>query len=314
VLSRKRRLIALARVAVAALIFAYLFSRIPLAEVGRILARAAPEWVLMAVVTALGSQWLVAERLRRLVGSLGSSASTLSLFQINLAAVFYGLLLPAGNFTGVLARFYQISRRDRAYAATLVALALERLVATTTLCVIGIAFWLLERPAGSWPALVLMSGALAPLLALHLLWATDLRLAVRLRAPVSAWWPQRLASLGEALGRSRRLPWSLLAQVFALGILIHLAGTLAFAMIAAALQLPLSLPTIGWTRSAALLVTVLPVSLAGLGLREGTFVLLLTPYAVSAADALSYSLLAFAATILGVGLLGGVLEAARLLR
>jgi hypothetical protein len=72
--------------------------------------------------------------------------------------------------------------------------------------------------------------------------------------------------------------------------------------------------TIGWTRSAAVLVTVLPVSLAGLGLREGAFVLLLAPYAVAPADALAYSLLAFATTVLAVGLIGGAIEAFRLLR
>ncbi len=313
-LSWKRWFGALARVAVAALILVWLFSRIPAAEVGRTLAGAAPWWVGMAVLAALGSQWLIAERLRRLVEGLGSSVPTLALFQINLAAVFYGLLLPAGNVTGVLARFHQISRRGRAYAATAMALAIERLIATITLCAVGVLFWLLEWPSGSWPALALMLGALAPLLALQGLLLTELRLAGRLRARLARWWPHRLASLRDALGRARRLPRSLLVQVFLIAIAIHLVGILAFGMVAAALQLPLSLLTIGWTRSAAILVTLLPVSLAGLGLREGALVLLLAPYAVPAADALSYSLLCFAATVLAIGLLGGVLEAVRLLR
>jgi uncharacterized membrane protein YbhN (UPF0104 family) len=303
-----------ARVAVAAAILAYLFSRIPAAEVARTLADAAPGWVGLAVLAALGSQLLIAERLRRLVQGLGSSASTLGLFQINLAAVFYGLLLPAGNVTGVLARFYQIARRDRAYAATAVALAIERLVATITLCVVGVLFWLLERPTHGWPALALMLAALGPLLGLQFLLLSDLRGAGRLSARLARRWPNRLASVRQALSRSRRLPRPLLVQVFLLGIVVHLVGILAFALVAAALQLSLPLPTIGWTRSAAILITVLPLSVAGLGLREGAFVLLLAPYGVSAADALSYSLLAFAATVLAIGLLGGVLEACRLLR
>lgn len=39
-----------------------------------------------------------------------------------------------------------------------------------------------------------------------------------------------------------------------------------------------------------------------------------SPYAVTDADALTYSLLAFATTILAVGLVGGLLEAWRLMR
>jgi len=304
----------LARVAVAVAILAYLFSQIPVAEVGRTLAGAALGWVGLAVLAALGSQLLIAERLGRLLQGLGSSASTLELFRINLAAVFYGLLLPAGNVTGVLARLHQVARRDRSYAATAVALAIERLAATITLCVVGVLFWVLERPSESWLALVMMLAALVPLLALQLLLLADLPVASRLRARMAGRWPQRLGPLRDALRRGRRLPHSLLAQVFLLGIVVHLVGILAFALVAAALQLPLPLLTIGWTRSAAILITLVPVSLAGLGLREGAFVLLLAPYGVGAADALSYSLLAFAATIVTVGLLGGVLEAFRLLR
>jgi uncharacterized membrane protein YbhN (UPF0104 family) len=139
-------------------------------------------------------------------------------------------------------------------------------------------------------------------------------LPARLRARAAGWWPRQLASLRDALGRSRRLPRALLAQVFLLGVVVHLMGVVAFGLVALALELDLSLLTIGWTRSAAVLVTVLPVSLAGLGLREGAFVLLLAPYGIAAADALSYSLLAFAATVLAFGLIGGVIEAFRLLR
>ena len=63
-----------------------------------------------------------------------------------------------------------------------------------------------------------------------------------------------------------------------------------------------------------MLVAILPISVAGLGVREGAMVILLAPCGVAAADALTYALLAFATTILAVGLLGGLLEAIRLLR
>ena len=304
----------LARVAVAAAIFAYLFSRVPASEVLAALGSATPLLVAMAVLAALAGQLVVADRLRRLAEGLGLRATNLELLQIDLAARFYGLVLPAGNLTGVLARFYQIARRDGAYAATAVALALERLIATLTLCGVGILFWLLELPTGTWPALLLMLGALIGLLALQALLVLDLPLPVRLRARLAEWRPQKLASLRAALGRARRLPRTLLAQVLVLAVVVHLIGILAFVLVAAALEMELSYLTIGWTRSAAILVTILPVSLAGLGLREGAFVLLLAPYAVAPADALAYSLLAFATTVLAVGLIGGVIEAFRLLR
>lgn len=97
-------------------------------------------------------------------------------------------------------------------------------------------------------------------------------------------------------------------------MVVHLIGIVAFALVADALEMELSYLTIGWTRLAAVLVTLLPISLAGLGLREDAFVLLLAPYAVAPADALTYSLLAFGTTVLAIGLIGGVIEAFRLQR
>jgi uncharacterized membrane protein YbhN (UPF0104 family) len=75
-----------------------------------------------------------------------------------------------------------------------------------------------------------------------------------------------------------------------------------------------SLATIAWTRAAAVLIAVLPISISGLGVREGAMVVLLAPYGIAAADALAYALLAFATTILAVGLLGSLLEAWRMVR
>ncbi len=311
---RRRRLTALARCVVALAILAYLFHQISLASVLDAAVAAAPAPLIGAALFGLLGQAVIADRLRRLVQALGMRLSTLALLQINLATVFYGLILPAGNVTGIIARFYKISRREPNYAGIAVALAFERLVATLTLCLVGIAFWLADWPA-AWPALVLMLAALAALLALYAaLFAAAAPLMTRLRDRLGRWWPNRLTSLRAALCQSRALPRETVVKVFALGILTHGLGIIAFGLVADALGLDLSLATIAWTRSAAVLIAILPISIAGLGVREGAMVVLLAPYGIAAADGLAYALLAFATTILAVGLLGGLLEAWRLVR
>jgi uncharacterized membrane protein YbhN (UPF0104 family) len=62
-----------------------------------------------------------------------------------------------------------------------------------------------------------------------------------------------------------------------------------------------------------MIVGVIPATVGGLGLREGATAYLLMTLGVTSADALSLALLAFAVTVLGVGLLGGLAEAWRLL-
>ena len=311
---RRRRLLAVVRCAIALAILAWLFHAVSPASVLDAAASAAPAALLGAFLFALLAHAVVADRLRRLVTALGMRLSTLNLLQINLATVFYGLILPAGNVTGIIARFYRMSRHEPNYAAIAVALAFERVVTTLTLCLIGIAFWLVDWPA-DWLALVLMLSALAALLVLHAaLFTAPPPALARLRDRLGRWWPDRLTSLREALRHSRDLSRGIVAKVFVLSVLTHGLGVIAYGLVASALELDLSLATIAWTRSAAVLIAILPISVAGLGVREGAMVVLLAPYGIAAADALTYALLVFATTILAVGLVGGLIEAVRLLR
>jgi glycosyltransferase 2 family protein len=301
------------RCAIAVAILAWLFHEVSPASVLGEASSAAPGALLAAFLLALLAHVVIADRLRRLVQALGMRLSTLNLLQINLSTVFYGLILPAGNVTGIIARFYRMSRHEPNYAGIAVALAFERLITTLTLCLVGIAFWLADWPA-DWPALVLMLSALAALLVLHAALFTTAPVLARLRGSLGRWWPDRLTSLRETLRDSRDLSGAVVAKVFALSILTHALGVIAYGLVASALDLDLSLATIAWTRSAAVLIAILPISVAGLGVREGAMVVLLAPYGIAAADALAYALLAFATTILAVGLVGGLLETVRLLR
>jgi uncharacterized membrane protein YbhN (UPF0104 family) len=307
--SRWRRFLqGTARVAIAAAILAYLFGQMPAAEVLRSLAGASTGPLLGGVLAVFALQLVAAGRLRLLTNAYGVCLSIWALFKINLATLFYGLCLPAGNMTGFIARLYMMSAPQKQYVAVALALACDRVIATVTLCVVGIGFWLVAWPVDAWHVLVVM---LAALLGLALLQAAFF---VQVPLPFPSFLLRaKLSLLREALQRSRSLSPATLAWAFGLGMVMHLLGTLAYALVASALHLDVSLATIGWTRAAAMLAAILPISVAGLGIREGVLVLLLAPYAVSAPDALAYGLLAFAVMVLAPGMLGALIEADRLL-
>ena len=63
-----------------------------------------------------------------------------------------------------------------------------------------------------------------------------------------------------------------------------------------ALDLALPLLTVAWLRAAAILIAILPISVSGLGVREGALLVLMAPYDISSAQAIAFSLLAFAST------------------
>jgi hypothetical protein len=59
---------------------------------------------------------------------------------------------------------------------------------------------------------------------------------------------------------------------------------------------------------------MIPISISGIGLREGAMIVLLQQYGLTGDQAIAYSLLIFTTTILAPGISGGILEALRQLR
>ena len=87
----------------------------------------------------------------------------------------------------------------------------------------------------------------------------------------------------------------------------HLIGTLVYALLAASLEIHLDLMTWGWIRSAVILVTLLPISVAGLGIREGAMLYLLSSYGVPEEQAMAMAFLVFGTVLLFLTM-GGLLE------
>lgn len=304
-------MVRLGRLAVAVAILGYLSVQVPFTAVLEAARAASAAPLVGAVLVTLAGQLMIADRVQRLAAGIGLVLGTVRLFAINLAARFYGLFLPAGNVTGTVIRYYSLAREEKDYVAVALALVLDRLIATVTLCAVGVGFWLLAMPEASWPALIAMAVGFAtlclPLLAVVA--PSGLVDAVARRSPVR--WPRKLVAVRGQIRRLRALPRSTVAFVVIAGVIVHLLGALAYALIALGLGLDLHYVDLVWIRSAALLAAILPVSVAGLGLREGTLVVLLGQAGVATAHGLTFALVVFVVTVLGVGLIGGAIEAQR---
>jgi hypothetical protein len=75
-------------------------------------------------------------------------------------------------------------------------------------------------------------------------------------------------------------------------------------LLAVALELPVDFGTASYAVALGSLVTLIPVSISGLGTREAAMIAYLEVFAIAAEDALSFSLLVFATFYLGGGLIG----------
>jgi uncharacterized membrane protein YbhN (UPF0104 family) len=301
---------AILRLAIAAAILVYLFGSVPASQVRAVLGRADLAWVAAALGLGLLTQVLVAMRLRIFTNAYALSLTTFDVFEINLATRFYGLFLPGGGATATAVRVVKLARLKKDHAGAIASIGLDRVVATLAMCCVGLAFGLVTaRPGQS--AWLLIMGIAALGLAAPFGWLLGPRsrsgaLAKRLGFGDRFQPIRRIADAMLRIPRNdwgRILGWSLLAQ---------LLGTLEYLALARSLDLALGFAALGWIRAVMLLATLVPITISGLGLREGAAVLVLPAYGVGPDAALAFSLLVFAEGHLALGLAGGLLEALEL--
>ena len=102
----------------------------------------------------------------------------------------------------------------------------------------------------------------------------------------------RVANLLEALG-APGLSRSVLVGSVGLGICAHLAVSCVFVATGRALDLPVDFATLLVTGNVIVLATLMPISVGGVGVREGVAVLLLGAVAVGPTDATLVALLGY---------------------
>jgi hypothetical protein len=307
------------RIAVAVIALTLLVSRVDLKAVREALVATSPAAIGLATFASFAANLVVAFRLRVLLAAQGVPARARQTFAINLAAFFYNLFLPVGGVGVAAIRLQRLSHhRHGRFTAALTAMVCDRVAAIATLGLVGLACWMLDphpKPAGSLVIILGGTTAIALMLAPRIV-PVALRSLVRdLQIGGSGtWWAPALLRLSNALGSVARLSPATLATLLGLSILAQMVGILVFAALGHGLDLPVSLVSMGWIRSVVVLLTVLPISIGGLGVREGALVFTLQAFGVAAHDAIALSILIFATTIVAPGLAGGVLEGGRWLR
>lgn len=237
------------------------------------------------------------------------------LIRINLIARFYTLALPRGAAAAVRWHHYRKGGSGHAAAALLV---FENIVSICTLFLSAAVILSLEGsaagPAGRLLLPVCWLGVAASVLALLPFLNTRCdSILRRLLQPVLKR-PGRIADLIgrllEAVSSYRGIPRRRVGLI----VLVSLCGYLLFVLsawlLAQGMVLEVELAEIAWIRSVTLLVALLPITVAGLGLRETTLIALLRDYGVTPSLAFAYAMASFGIQVL-LGAVGGALETRR---
>ena len=275
-----------ARLAVTAVLLAVLAARIDWAAVERRLRDGRPGWLLAAIAVVVVALLAGAWRWGLLLRAAELPAGARPVLRGTFMGAFANNFLPTG-FGGDAVRALSVARRGPELARAATTVIADRATALTCLLALG---WL-TLPFGDVPrelvgALVAVTIAAGVVAALVLAAASSSRL--RERIPLRA--RPALTEMGRALG-AVLADGGVVARVTALGLAYQLLIVLSVWLGARSIGLELAYPLIAVTVPLVLLLTLLPVSLAGFGVREGSYAVLLGTAGVSTTDATMLSLI-----------------------
>lgn len=297
------------RLGVSAGLLLVLLSRADFGEVVSLLGRGLAQWPLLAAAALLpaGGCLAAAVRWRLLLSAVGARPRVSSLYGAFLIGSFFNHFFPS-TIGGDVMRGWWMQRSVGSTAASIAVVGLDRLMGLLGLCAVALFAGALhpgvirEIPA-FWAGIGAVSGAAAGMVALTRPRAGDL--ARRVFAAI------RLGGLAEpmlsALARYRDQKARLLVALL-LSVAWQLLVILEYLLLAKALGLAVGAWVLAVIVPIATLITLLPVTINGIGLREGALAVLGAGFGLGTHDAIA---LAWLFVLLGLpyAATGGVLYA-----
>jgi glycosyltransferase 2 family protein len=304
---RKQALSLGVRLGVSALMLAVLVAKVPSFDPADLVPEwsvATALWLAVAAVLTLAGIVLSALRWQKVLDALEIPARLPRLMSHYLAGQFVSNVLPT-TIGGDVLRVSRLSRDTGESPGTFASVVLERLTGWLVLPVITIVGFavnpgLRHLGTATQVALVLAVGTLALLVGV-LVAAGSTRVGGRFAAREG--WRRFIGAVHLGIERLRSHPGAA-ANVLVAGFAYQLALVLAAVAAAQALGLrPAGLTALLAFFPAVLIAQVLPISLSGLGVREGAFVLFLGPLGVAHDEAIALGLLLYLLNV-AVSLLG----------
>ncbi len=259
-----------------------------------LLARERPAYFVAATLLYLGSQVMSAYRWQLLAATVSIHDEFRQFLAYYFVGVFTNLFLP-GLVGGDAARAIYLGRKHDRLGPAVASAVADRLIGLLALFwIASVAVWTLNGgilPASiTRPAILIGLASFAGYLAAPLIARTE-----RLM-------PHRLARLMGLVTPYLHHPTSLIVPI-ALSLALQLALIICQYILALGLGLPIPLSAMMLCIPIANLFASIPLTIGGLGLREGAYTVLFGMAGVSRTDAVALGLLWFASTMLG-GLVG----------
>jgi glycosyltransferase 2 family protein len=290
------------KAAVSGLLLYFALNMVNIGTVAGRLSRIDPGWIAFGLLMLLAQTFLLALRWGQIISACGGMLPLARLFRYSMIAIFFNQTLPSsvgGDAMRIWLAGKQTTWRIAAYSVFL-----DRVIGVVALAffVVVCLPWsldLVRNPVGRGALISIGFGSIAAgLVFIGLAWT---RLHILQRWSLT----RHLAAAAAVAVKLLRAPFSL-ASIFGLSSLIHLLTVLAAWCAARSVGANLSLLNSLFLVLPVVLIAIVPISIAGWGVREGAMVAAFAYAGLPQSDGLIVSLL-FGAGYLVLGVAGGAI-------
>lgn len=304
-----RHLSLVLRLAISALLIAVLLKRLDLRDMVRFLARADILLVMLTLVTVFMDRCLMAGRWIYLLEALGVRATRLKVVKIFFLSTFFGSFLPTG-IGGEAVRAVSFSRLTSKGIESVASVAMDRLLGLLSMLLTGLAALILSYRVYPHPALLgtVLGLSMAALVGLAILLSPALhRWLMKRYGNVDRGWRSKIGQAVEAMERYRSRP-GVLVFVLLMSIGVQVLRVLQAFLLSEAMDLGTPLLYFFCFVPPILIITMLPISMSGLGTTNLAYVALFSQVGMDPDGAFVLSVLILALGVAG-NLPGGVIYA-----
>jgi uncharacterized membrane protein YbhN (UPF0104 family) len=295
-------LVLVAKVAVSAALIAYASGKIDIVQASRQL-RNIPGWAVAAVAGLLFVQLCVAAlRLQQVLFALDARCRFLKTLDVAFIGAFFSQTLIS-FLGGDAMRIWRITRSNVSLGVATKGVALDRaagLAGALVLVMLTLPFLfdVLQEPAMRRGLLVAVSGCVAGLALLLAVGHTP----AALRQIKLFQWVSELAQAAVSIVRSAKR----LALLLTLSMLVHLLNVVVLFVLAVGLSVDITLWHSLLLIPPVLLLSMLPISVAGWGVREGAMIVALGQIGVRSDQSVAVSV-GFGLSLIAISLPGAIL-------
>jgi uncharacterized protein (TIRG00374 family) len=256
-------------------------------------------YLCLALLAFFPAQLLTAFRWWFILDQLGCDQPYRRVLRLSLLGQFSALFLP-GQISGDVVRTFGMVKEGKYSERVLLSVVLDKLALLIAIATFASMGRILKSPLSPFVGVYLASLGMFIASCVGIV-VLGRKRSTKLDQLIKKWeehWPSSIRNIISPLFE-QKLP-SLSYK--AIGVSILLGFCLQFINICGsyllALSMHINLPVLEWAviQAVVSIVQVFPISLGGLGVREGTFVLLLSLYSISYSKSIAYSLTGFLIT------------------